>query len=410
MKQSKPDRAFADLPALAHELRQELENKKTILLYAYNGTGKTRLSMEFKNLGKKAIHRPFKVGDRAGQPLMITETVGDTLYFNAFTEDLFHWNNDLEGDSDRRLMLNADSHFFAGLSDLEMDNRIRPLLQRYADFDFKIEMEALKVDGTWKLDGRHTLGEKDRLWAVRFSRTVDRQIIDNIKVSRGEENIFIWCFFLAVVELAMDPEIESYQWVKYLYIDDPVSSLDEHNAISVANHLAQIIKRPDNKLKTVISTHHSLFFNVLCNEFGKANKYFLGKDAAGSGYTLREETSDTPFFHHVAALVELHQAAQEDRLFTHHFNMLRTVLEKTASFHGLKNFGACIKQADDDPDGILHTHLINILSHGNYSLFEPQQMMDENKEHFRKILRGFLNRYPFNPELFPQATEKAGTP
>ena len=46
-----PGLPFADLPALATHLRGELENKKTILLYAYNGTGKTRLSMAFKDMG-----------------------------------------------------------------------------------------------------------------------------------------------------------------------------------------------------------------------------------------------------------------------------------------------------------------------------------------------------------------------
>ena len=50
--------------------------------------------------------------------------------------------------------------------------------------------------------------------------------VDDIKVSRGEENIFIWCFFLAIVQLALD-EAEAYKWVKYVYIDDPISSLDE---------------------------------------------------------------------------------------------------------------------------------------------------------------------------------------
>jgi hypothetical protein len=383
----KPGQPFADLPALAAHLRGELENKKTILLYAYNGTGKTRLSMAFKDADKKTIHRPMNVNDHVNQALTITETVGDTLYFNAFTEDLFHWDNDLNGDSDRRLTLNAASRFFAGLAELEKDNRIRPLLQRYADFDFRIDTQE---------------------WAVRFSRTVDGQVVDNIKVSRGEENIFVWCFFLAIVQLALDGA-EAYRWVKYVYIDDPISSLDEHNAIAVANHLAQLLKRPDSKLKTVISTHHTLFFNVLCNELGKARKYFVNKNATGSGYVLREETGDTPFFHHVAALADLYQAAQEDRLFTHHFNMLRTILEKTASFHGHKNFSVCIKQEDDDPDGILHTRLINILSHGNYSLFEPQQMLDENKGYFRKILNDFLNRYPFNPELFPAAPEELPT-
>jgi len=269
-----------------------------------------------------------------------------------------------------------------------MDNRIRRLLSRYVDFDFRIDITE---------------------WEVSFSREMEidgaRTIAEDIKVSRGEENIFIWCFFLAIVELAMDPEIEAYRWVKYVYIDDPISSLDEHNAITVANHLAQLLKREDSTLRTVVSTHHTLFFNVLCNEMKKARRFFLSKGADGTGYTLREETGDTPFFHHVAVLIELYEAAQEDRLFTHHFNMLRTILEKTASFHGYKNFSACIKQADDDSDGILHTRLINIMSHGNYSLYEPQQMLEENKAHFKRILEDFLARYAFNPELFPRPAE-----
>jgi hypothetical protein len=145
---------------------------------------------------------------------------------------------------------------------------------------------------------------------------------------------------------------------------------------------------------------------------GKARKYVVNKHPTSGGYLLRPEDGDTPFFHHVAALAELYQAAQEDRLFTHHFNMLRTILEKTASFHGYSDFAVCIKKDEDDPDGILHKRLVNILSHGNYSLYEPQQMLDENKAYFKRILNDFLDRYPFNHDLFPQAPEgvTAGTP
>src|ERR1700680_2504505 len=93
---------FTSLNALAAHLRQELENKKFILLYAYNGTGKTRLSTAFKELGK-ILNADGETDQR------------DTLYFNAFTEDLFSWDNDLENDSKRKLTLNTDSNFFAGL-------------------------------------------------------------------------------------------------------------------------------------------------------------------------------------------------------------------------------------------------------------------------------------------------------
>ena len=104
--------SFADLTALATHLREELQNKKFILLYAYNGIGKTRLSTAFKDLGKGGDNR-------------------DTLYFNAFTEDLFSCDNDLANDRERVLKINRDSASFAGLSELEMDNRIRPLQSRY---------------------------------------------------------------------------------------------------------------------------------------------------------------------------------------------------------------------------------------------------------------------------------------
>jgi hypothetical protein len=360
---------FADLNALATHFRTELANKKFILLYAYNGTGKTRLSTAFKDLGKQA-----------GQ--------ADTLYFNAFTEDLFSWDNDLENDLERVLKINSNSRFFVGLGELEMDTRIRPLLSRYADFDFRIDTDE---------------------WSVSFSRQVNKALPgadprfeteNDIKVSRGEENIFLWCFFLAIVQLAIDDYGSGpYGWVKYIYIDDPISSLDEHNAIAVASHLAQLLKKEDSRLKSVISTHHTLFFNVLCNELNKANKYFLSQDKQLGGYVIRE-TGKTPFFHHVATLVAVYEAEQSNRLYTYHFNMLRSILEKTASFHGYENFSACIKRDADDEDGVLHTRLINILSHGNYSLYEPQEMLEENKRYFRKILHAFINRYPFNPALF----------
>lgn len=356
---------FASLGDIVEHLRTELDRKQFILLFAYNSTGKTRLSMAFKDKGKNGDAR-------------------DTLYFNAFTEDLFFWNNDLDDDSDRRLMLNSGSRFFQGIWELEMDTRIRSLLHRYADFDFRIDTEE---------------------WAVRFSREVDGQVVDNIKVSRGEERIFIWCFFLAIVELALDPNIYIYRWVKYIYIDDPISSLDEHNAIVVANHLVQLFRESHSQIRTVISTHHTLFFNVVHNELknhfrGLTSQYVLAHNRHFGGYVLTEQKGDTPYFHHIAALVELYDVSQNEKIHTYHFNMLRTILEKAAAFHGYGHFSSCIKIAPDDAEGILYQRFVDILSHGKYSLYEPAEMGEETKKYFQKILYEFIDRYSFNPEIF----------
>ena len=376
------EKSFDNLGQIAEELRDILDNgiqqgnkQKTVnqvLLFAYNGTGKTRLSMEFNDQGKRDENR-------------------DTLYFNAFTEDLFRWDNDIENDETRVLKLNKDSSFFDVLKneDLDLESQIRPLLQRYSDFNFLIDYE---------------LGHVNFIRELLVDGTAEN--VDYIKVSRGEENIFIWCFFLAIAQLVVDKQAV-YEWVKYLYIHDPISSLDDNNAIAVASHLAQLLKKSNGAVKTVISSHHTLFFNVMWNELNEKRKlqpYFLSYDKETSVYKLRY-TNSTPFFHHVALLEQLHQAALSGKLFTYHFNILRSVLEKTATFHGFKNFSACIKQEDDDPDGVLHARIINILSHGNYSLFEPMEMTEENKGHFRRILENFRNNYRFNPELFVEPAE-----
>lgn len=357
---------FNNLEEIAVYLRNLLDDKKYILIFAYNGTGKTRLSTEFKILGQTLNEET-------------REKTADTLYYNAFTEDLFYWDNDLEHDSERCLRLNSNSKFFAGLKELEMESRIRLFLQRYADFDFIIDYNDYKIS---------------------FYRDIivdgTNQRVENIKVSRGEENIFIWCFFLAIVQLVVDKE-ESYSWVKYIYIDDPISSLDDNNAVAIACNLAILIK--DTDVKAVVSTHHALFFNVICNEINKSERLFLKKMVNSNGYILKD-TSKSPFFHHIALLNHLKIVADSGKLYTYHFNILRNILEKTAIFHGYNDFGSCLRKDDDNI--FVYRRLINILSHGSYSIFEPKEMVEENKEYFRIILNNFIEDYKFNHNIFDE--------
>ena len=358
--------SFSTLGDFVSHLRNE--DKKVHLLFAYNGTGKTRLSKDFGDAGK-VFDEDEAVVER------------DTLYFNAFTEDLFFWDNDIQNDTERVLKINGESKFFDGLPELEMENRIRPLLRRYSDFDFFIDYND---------------------WFVRFIREErkNEETIrhEYIKVSRGEERLFIWCFFLAIVQLAIDKQ-EAYGWVKYVYIDDPISSLDDHNAISVAHHLAQMLKTEGNEIRAIISTHHALFFNVLCNEFRNAKKFFIRKES--HGYTLKT-TTDSPFIYHVTLIQELNKAVEGDKLYTFHFNVLRTILEKAANFHGFSKFSDCMEVDGDDEEKTLHSRLVNIMSHGAYSLFEPVEMVEENKEYFKNIFNNYLSNYKFNELLFAE--------
>lgn len=376
---------YKSMNRLVQRLRDDLNKQDFVLLYAYNGTGKTRLSMAFKEAGKKKVPQSVAINGsevRIGSDTVVVTTFErDTLYFNAYTEDLFHWENDLEGDSTRHLNINSASRFFSGFKELALEDKIRPYLHRYADF---------RIDYV--------------NWAITFSRDE----ADHIKVSRGEENIFIWCIFLAICELTIDGA-EAYAWVKYLYIDDPISSLDDNNAIAVASDLAQLLRKSKDRFKSVISSHHGLFFNVMCNELKKSShkKYFLHRANTPDNYTLRA-TDDTPFFHHVAMLSELQQASESGKLYTHHFNMLRSILEKTSTFFGFDDFSACIHGVDDE---VLYARALNLLSHGKYSAYEPREMGDDTKALFQNILRAFLDRYRFDlPELFTEEPTQPSQP
>ena len=359
---------FETLSRLAQRFRDDLNNKDFVLFFAYNGTGKTRLSMEFKEQGKRNADR-------------------DTLYFNAYTEDLFHWDNDLNNDSERVLTINSDSKFFDGFKELALEEKIFAYLERYADFDFKIDYVN---------------------WTISFSKGDN----EHIKVSRGEETIFVWCIFLAICELTFD-DSSAYDWVKYIYIDDPISSLDDNNAIAVASDLAKLLKKGVardaskwDKVKTILSSHHSLFFNVMCNELKKSShkQYFLHRSEGAGVYSLRA-TDDTPYFHHVSLLSELKQASESDKIYTHHFNALRSILEKTATFFGYKDFSACMHGLEDEA---LFSRALNLLSHGKYSVYNPVEMGEDNKDLFKTILSEFLQRYQFDlPEILTEPNEEA---
>jgi hypothetical protein len=376
---------FRSLKSLAAKLRKDLRGvrgrKKTanrkgtsavngndfVLLFAHNGVGKTRLTGKFKDIGK--------IGGKR-----------DTLYYNAYTEDLFDWDNDLEDDKERMIKFKSHSQFFNGLEGMGIDDQIRAHLHRYGDFNFDINFAEEQI---------------------RFFRDViedgKSKRAQDIKISRGEENLFIWCFFLAILKLATEAEKgQPYDWVKYVYIDDPISSLDEQNTITVAHDLAGILKETTNNVKFMISTHHGLFFNVMFNELTGKKTTKEGKDIKKKAYILHrlnesptytlQDTGESPFLHHVAALAELQAASKSGDISQHHFNSLRSILEKTTIFFGRQHISTCF---DGLPEKAKYARFLNIRSHGKYSVFEPAPMQTTDKKMFREILKAFLNRYQF---------------
>ena len=102
-----------DLSQIAQKIKDASEN--IFLIYAFNSTGKTRLSVEYKEAAKNAEGRQTGV------------------YYNAFSEDLFVWDNE-------HIKLDIVScslnQYHSQLNELDVMEKLKPYNPKY-DFLFK---------------------------------------------------------------------------------------------------------------------------------------------------------------------------------------------------------------------------------------------------------------------------------
>ncbi len=145
---------------------------------------------------------------------------------------------------------------------------------------------------------------------------------DNVKISKGEESCFVWSVFYSLLEEVVnvlnvpdesDRETNQFDNLEYVFIDDPVSSLDDNHLIELAVNLAKLLKSSKSELKFIITTHNPLFYNVLHNEFKKGTfkKYFLKRDSEGN-YDLSNQSNDSPFSYHLFLIAEIEKQLKLD--------------------------------------------------------------------------------------------------
>jgi AAA domain len=337
------------------EVAQQLKdaNKKVQLIYAFNGTGKTRLSREFKQLiSPKADDEDSPSSDLAAKKV---------LYYSAFTEDLFYWDNDLGQDAEPKLKIQPNSFTQWVLEEQGQDQRIAATFQHYT---------SEKLTPHFNADFSSV--------SFSFKRGNDKPE-PNIKISKGEESNFIWSVFNALLEQviaelntaeAADRSTAVFNNLKYVFVDDPVSSLDENHLIELAVNLAGLVKSSQSDLKFVITTHSPLFYNVLHNELDLSKKgkkegcYLLGRLEDGS-YTLTEKHGDSnrSFSYHLHLLHTIEQAIADQTVERYHFTLLRNLYEKTASFLGYPKW---LELLPDDKQ-LYYSRIINFTSHSTLS-------------------------------------------
>ncbi|EIF5790810.1 AAA family ATPase [Salmonella enterica] len=385
------------------EIAQQLKNanKKVQLIYAFNGTGKTRLSREFKQ------HvTPENDGDEVEQS---EPSRNKFLYYNAFTEDLFYWDNELEQDAEPRLRIQPNSFTDWGLKDQGQDRNIITNFQRYAN-----EKLTPRFNEEYKVKGK----DDKEITVKAFSEVTfslergDDEHSGNLKISKGEESNFIWSIFYTLIEQVIDilnvaepsdRETNVFDQLEYVFIDDPVSSLDENHLIELAVDLAQLIKSNNSDVKFIITTHNPLFYNVLHNELNSddggykkkwLDKYRMTRLDDGT-FQLVQQPNDSPFSYHLYLKSELEKAIESGQLSKYHFNFLRNILEKTSTFLGYKKWGDLLPKTDDGKTNPYEARIINISSHSKHAGEEVADLTEDDKRVLRYLVNEINTMYRF---------------
>ncbi len=343
------------------------KNKKAQLIYAFNGMGKTRLSVEFKNL----IEPRTDENDYSNKKKII--------YYNAFTQYLFYWNNDTEP----KLKIQPNSFTRWIFEEQGLDREVIDTFQFYVGKKLEPRFDASFSE-------------------VSFSFIDDNASEDNIKISKGEESIFVWSIFYVLIKQVIDElniaEVDNrstheFDDLKYIFIDDPVSSLDENNLIEIAVNLAERIKGSESDIKFIITTHNPLFYNVLYNGLN-AYKFVLKNNEDGV-YVLEEQENDSPFAYHLYLKAEIEKAIESNQIKKYHFNFLRNVLEKTSTFLGYKSWGDLLPDTPGGDSKPYETRLINISSHSKHSAEESVEPNDNDKRVLRFLIQEISSIYHF---------------
>ncbi|MBR5651692.1 MAG: AAA family ATPase [Bacteroidales bacterium] len=366
-----------DYTKIAQDIKESTEN--IFLIYAFNGTGKTQLSVAYKNITKKG-----------------EEHTG--VYYNAFSEDLFVWDNDEPHDNkDIKLTVVTSSinEYHSYMLETEKDEDsgelIYPIQRKLRVYQPRY---TFRINRYYSDKDKTIIDEEKGIESFSFFSEEDKEQRYPIKISRGEERIFVWCFFLALFDvIAADSE--------FIFIDDPVSSLDDYNLFISAREILSLMKKccSDNK-KLIVSTHHMGLFSILQDwirksendsifrpqrkqetvtkseediEYGKLVKETILKETIDenkcsvkfleikNGEPKMIGKSKGNYQYHLLIMKELKRAINEEEVNTYHMVLLRQILESLSSFLGAGHFSYAIdylvENANEKAD------IINALSH-----------------------------------------------
>ena len=195
----------------------------------------------------------------------------------------------------------------------------------------------------------------------------------------------------------------------YFFIDDPVSSMDDHNIFITAFTLMNLIEKHFERKKIIITTHHIGLATILsdwlskgekADKFrtkrkGESNKYKISiLEKMGEQYELSNPRNSV-LLYHLRVLQILDTAIQEDSLEVYHLALLRQILENIASFLGVGQFQYVLQQIGFAEESGRMADIINALTHQKVYYPQAGVMVPDNKQILIDVFNALMGKYHF---------------
>lgn len=343
------------------EIKNNLDSGKDVLLFAFNATGKTRLS------------RSFDTGMNS-----------TSLCYNAYVEDSYIWDNE-----EKILKFAENDEIFSFLEENGLDHDI---------VDTFKDCVGTKIEPYINFSS-HTIEFK--------LATGDNESRESVKVSKGEEAIFKWAVYKVLIEHALQSRQEAsdeFNNLKYVVIDDPITSLDDYRVCIIASQIINLLKKSRQQtlpIRFLITTHHLMFFNILKSslqndiELKREKKIFYKMEKHDNEIICEQVKGNKMLVYHLDQLRSIKQSIQRNNITKNLFNILRSVLEKLAVMLGYDHWNAMFKEVEglNETEFEMFVNSLNMNSHNQYSDIDSDQIPEDQKEIFIKGFNFFVDKF-----------------
>jgi hypothetical protein len=112
-------------------------------------------------------------------------------------------------------------------------------------------------------------------------------------------------------------------------------------------------------------------------------------------FLLKKRPDDFDFSYHLLLKSEIEKAIEKGELKKYHFNFLRNILEKTATFLGYKNWADLLPKTPDGNSKAYLTRIVNLSSHSKHAGDEIADLTDDDKRIIGYLMKAFNEAYRF---------------